>query len=207
MLNKSLNNGLINIMSLVELVDNNLTDKNTTHSYLELYEALLSDKKDTAQNILEIGLGDFKDKNGGSLKLWKSYFKNATVYGVDILGLDRVIDELKNDPRVILFTNTNGYDYHFFYKNILEKNIKFDFMLDDGPHTLDSMIKFIIIYSQVIADNGILVIEDVQDESWMGILFKVVPNELKKYVRAYDLRKNKNRYDDLVFTIDKRIIQ
>jgi hypothetical protein len=192
-------------MNLLELIDDNLTDKNTTHSYLGLYEMLLSDKKDTATHVLEIGLGDFKDKNGGSIKLWKNYFKNATVYGVDILGLDRVIDDLKHDPRVVLFTSTDGYDYHFFYKNILEKNIKFDFMLDDGPHTLDSMIKFIIIYSQVMADKGILVIEDVQDESWFTILYKVVPNDLKKYVRVYDLRKNKNRYDDLVFTIDKRI--
>lgn len=31
-------------MSLVELVDNSRTDKNTTHSYL--YQKLLSDKKE-----------------------------------------------------------------------------------------------------------------------------------------------------------------
>ena len=36
-------------MSLVELVNNNLTDKNTHHSYLELYEKLLVNKKETAK--------------------------------------------------------------------------------------------------------------------------------------------------------------
>ena len=32
-------------MSLVSLIDNTETDKNTVHSYLELYETLLSPKK------------------------------------------------------------------------------------------------------------------------------------------------------------------
>lgn len=191
-------------MSLIELVDNTLTDKNTTHSYLDLYETLLCDKKETAKNVLEVGLGDFKEKNGGSVKLWKQYFKNATVYGLDILSLDRVVDDLKNDPRVVLLTETDAYDFKFFYNQFLEKNIKFDFMLDDGPHTLESMIKFVLLYSQIMTDDGILIVEDVQDPSWFNILYQIVPNNLKKYVKMYDLRENKNRYDDLVFTIDKR---
>jgi hypothetical protein len=45
-------------MSLAEIVDNSRTDKNTVHSYLELYQNLLVAKKETAQNVLEIGIGD-----------------------------------------------------------------------------------------------------------------------------------------------------
>jgi hypothetical protein len=41
---------------LSEIVDNSLTDKNTLHSYLDLYYSLLHKKKYTAQNILEIGI-------------------------------------------------------------------------------------------------------------------------------------------------------
>ena len=81
-------------MSLLELIDNSLTDKNTTHSYIELYQELLYSKKETATNVLEIGIGNFKEKNGGSIKLWRDFFTNATIYGLDILGIDRVIDEL-----------------------------------------------------------------------------------------------------------------
>ncbi len=29
-------------------------------------------------------------------------------------------------------------------------------MLDDGPHSLDSMIQFIKLYSQIMTDDGIL---------------------------------------------------
>jgi len=43
-------------MSLIDLVDNSRTDKNTIHSYLEIYQELLSRKRDTAKNVLEIGI-------------------------------------------------------------------------------------------------------------------------------------------------------
>jgi hypothetical protein len=54
-----------------------------------------------------------------------------------------------------------------------------------------------------MTDDGILIIEDVQYWSWTDILKEAVPEHLKKFVKIYDLRPNKNRYDDIVFTIDK----
>ena len=190
-------------MSLIELVDNSLTDKNTAHSYIELYEILLSNKKNTAKNVLEICLGDFQEKNGGSIKLWKDYFSNANIYGLDILSSDRVIDELKNDSRIFLYTDTDAYNEEFFNDTFLNNNIKFDFMLDDGPHTLESMKIFIKLYSQLMTEDGILIIEDVQSWDWIDILSNEVPLDLKQYIQSYDLRENKNRYDDIVFTINK----
>jgi hypothetical protein len=62
-------------MSLVDLVDNSKTDKNTVHSYLPLYQELLQGKKDTAKNVLEVGIGNFGDKNGGSIKMWRDFLK------------------------------------------------------------------------------------------------------------------------------------
>ena len=76
-------------------------------------------------------------------------------------------------------------------------------MLDDGPHTLESMVQFIRLYSKIMADDGILIIEDVQDWSWINVLTNEVPDHLKQFVKVYDLRQNKGRYDDIVFTIDK----
>jgi hypothetical protein len=190
-------------MSLQEIVNNSKTDKNTTHSYLELYENLLQNKKVTAKNVLEIGIGDFGEKNGGSIKMWKDYFTNATIYGLDILPISRVMDELINDNRIKLFVETNAYDEDFFNSTFLNNNIKFDFMLDDGPHTLDSMIQFIRLYSKLMTDDGILIIEDLQSWEWTDILKNEVSEDLKQYVKSYDLRGNKGRYDDIVFTIDK----
>jgi len=191
------------MITLEELVNNSNTDKNTSHSYLPLYQKLLENKKDTAKNILEVGIGDFVEKNGGSIKLWADYFTNATIYALDILPINRVMDELLNNNRVILYTSTNAYDNNFFINNFLNKNIKCDFMLDDGPHTLESMKQFIKLYSQIMTDDGILIIEDVQSLDWIEILKNEVPEYLKQFIKVYDLRGNKNRYDDIVFTIDR----
>ena len=190
-------------MNLEDIVNNSKTDKNTTHSYLQLYQKLLISKKETAKNVLEVGIGDFGEKNGGSIKLWRDFFTNATIHALDILPIDRVMDELLNDDRVILYTSSNAYDNEFFTTHFLNKNIKCDFMLDDGPHTLESMKQFIKLYSQIMTDDGILIIEDVQSLDWIYTLKNEVPENLKKFIKVYDLRKKKNRYDDIVFTIDK----
>lgn len=185
-------------MSLQEIVDNSQTDKNTHHSYLPLYEELLRTKKETADTVLEIGIG-----SGGSIKLWYDYFNNATIYGVDIYPINRLINEILNNERIILHTSVDAYNEDFFNNNFLSKDLKFDFMLDDGAHTLESMIIFIKLYSQLMKDDGILIIEDVQSFEWIDILKNETPEHLKQFIKIYDLRENKNRYDDIVFTIDK----
>jgi len=185
-------------MSLEEIVDNSKTDKNTAHSYLPLYQKLLSGKKDTAKNVLEVGI-----HQGGSIKLWSDFFTNANIYGLDIINIDYVGDEITNKKRIYLHTSIDAYNETIFNTLFLSKEIKFDFILDDGPHTLESMKQFIRLYSKVMTDDGILIIEDVQYWDWIDILKNEVPEHLKQFIKVYDLRPNKNRYDDIVFTIDK----
>ena len=187
-------------MSLEEIADNSRTDKNrpTGHSYLPLYQKLLISKKETAKNVLEIGI----DK-GGSIKLWSDFFTNADVYGLDIMNIKDVWEGIKNKEKIILCTSVDAYNNDFFINGLLNKNIKFDFMLDDGPHTLESMKQFIKLYSSIMTDDGILIIEDVQSWDWIDILTNEVPDHLKQFIKTYDLRPIKNRYDDIVFTIDK----
>ena len=187
------------MMRLEEIVDNSRTDKNTWHSYLPLYQTILTSKKETAKNVLEIGI--YYD--GGSIKLWSDFFTNATIYGLDLLNIDDIWGGIKNNEKIILYTSTDAYDNDFFVTNFLNKNIKCDFMLDDGPHTLESMKQFITLYSQIMTDDGILIIEDVQSWDWIDLLKNEVPEHLKQFIKVYDLRENKNRYDDIVFTIDK----
>ena len=191
--------------NIFDLVDDSKTDKNTTHSYLGLYDDLLMDRRESARNVLEVGIGDFGEKNGGSIKLWKDYFPNATVYGLDILPIDRVMDELLEDPRVVLLTGVNAYDQRIVKEEFINKrNVKFDFLIDDGSHQLGDMKTFIKYYLPIMADDGIMIIEDVPDARWIEELVNEVPEGMKHYVRAFDLRANKNRFDDIVFVIDKR---
>jgi hypothetical protein len=190
-------------MSLVEL-DNNATDKNTIHSYLPIYDELLKDYKCSMRNVMEIGV-----YAGGSIKLWKDYFINAKVVGIDLNNIDKLKsasvvfqDEILNNDRVDLYLSTNAYNMDII--NHLSSNYsKFDMILDDGSHSLEDMKFFITHYSQLLNDNGILIVEDIQEESWIEILKECVPDDLKSYIHIYDIRHIKNRYDDILLVINK----
>ena len=179
------------------------TDKNTKHSYLPLYEKLLNPIHNSAKQILEIGIGDFNEKNGGSVMMWADFFETAQVHAVDILPKERVYDELFTNQRIQVYCESSAYNSEFVQEQFVDKNIKFDFVLDDGPHSLESMVSCIELYHDLLTPCGILIIEDVQSITWFEKLSNATPEHLKKYIKTYDLRENKGRRDDLVFTIDK----
>lgn len=57
-------------------------------------------------------------------------------------------------------------------------------MINDDPHTLESMIDFIKLYLilqtiKLLEKDGILVIEDVQDIYWINTLKEVTPFGVK----------------------------
>jgi len=169
------------------------TDKNTVHSYIDqVYSELFSGIKTSAKNILEIGI----DK-GGSILLWKEYFLNATISAIDV---ENKIDIFTDKERLKIL-HKDAYN-----KNFIDKvpNDYFDLIIDDGPHTLESMISFLDGYQSKLNENGIIVIEDIQEVSWVDILIKHVHEDLIDNIYVHDLRTIKNRYDDILFIIDKR---
>ena len=184
--------------TLADLADPSRTDKNTTHSYLNLYEKLLSKRRENAKNLLEVGIW-----MGGSTKLWRDYFTRAEIHVLDIDPIEKIWDGIKNDKRIIIHASTDAYNENVFIKKFGDKFGTFDIVIDDGPHTLDSMIKFLQLYPKLLNDKGILIIEDIQYIDWIEQLKNHVPEELKPYIRVYDLRNNKGRYDDIVLVIDK----
>ena len=172
-----------------------LTDKNTVHSYLPLYDELLCRKKFTCRSMIEVGIC-----YGGSVELWDKYFPNATITALDILEERKLPDLLKNQNKIRMIS---GDAYSPFLFSSLFRNKKFDFVIDDGPHTLESQIKFLTMYSMLLEEDGILIIEDVGDINYLEILKENTPEYLKPFIKTFDLRKNKNRFDDIVFCIDK----
>lgn len=189
-------------MSLEELLDNKYCDKNRCningHSYGKTYSELLEPIRNLANNVMEIGIA-----HGGSIKLWHDYFLNATIYGLDIINYHSDWNQTKiiKNPRIKLLTNTNAYDNNFINNNF--PNIKFDMILDDGPHTLESMIFSAKYYTDLLTEKGILIIEDVQSIDWITDIYNAVPDNLKCYCKTYDLRNNYGRYDDIIFVINK----
>lgn len=185
-------------MRLVDLVNNDRTDKNTTHSYLDLYQVILEKKKETARNVMEIGID-----RGGSIKLWHDYFTNATIHAIDVTHIGDVWDELKDNDRIKIYSSFDAYDKQSFDQKFMIDNTRFDIIIDDGIHTLESVRKMLQLYSRIMTDDGILIIEDIQNTAWLRVLSYETPQHLKPFIYTYDLRPQKKRYDDLLFVIDK----
>jgi GR25 family glycosyltransferase involved in LPS biosynthesis/glycosyltransferase involved in cell wall biosynthesis len=179
----------INYFPLKLIAQNEITDKDTCHSYLDTYERVLKHKYLTAKNVLEIGV-----QRGGSIKLWNDYFVNAQIYGIDI---DPPPEFLQSYPRIkCLQMDAYNLDSIKYFENV-----PFDLIIDDGPHTFESMVYFIEHYIPLLDFGGVLIVEDIPNISWCEKFKPLVP---KGYIyEIVDLRPIKSRWDDILFIITK----
>jgi cephalosporin hydroxylase len=126
-------------------------DMDKAEHYLDIYEKLFSPLKDKELRILEIGV-----QKGGSIELWKRYFINA-----EIIGLDIHISECKHRGERITLISGNQSD-----KELLESLGSFDIVIDDGGHTMEQQqTSFEILYPKLNA-GGIYIIEDLHTSYW-----------------------------------------
>jgi hypothetical protein len=166
------------------------TDKHTTHSYVEnVYTALFTPIKYTTTALLEIGIG-----GGDSLRMWRDFFPNAEIHGVDVTPECAITEETRIRTWIM-----NAYSADA--AALLPE--QFDVIIDDGPHSLDSMLAVFEYYAQKVKPGGLIVVEDVQSPDWLPILQTQLPAEIAENVAVYDLRTIKNRYDDLVLVWKK----
>lgn len=182
---------------LKSLINNNRSDKNTTHSYLEVYELFVQRIKDSATNVMEIGIWA-----GGGILMFRDYFPNATIYGLDIITSGQVEPDLKEAARIKLLLSMDAYTPELI--NLFKASgKKFDMIVDDGPHTLESMLFFVKHYSTLLTDDGILVVEDIPDYEWTQKMLQELPPSLVKSTFIIDRRHVNGRYDDILLIVDK----
>ena len=188
-------------MSLLDLYNKNpqnyRTDKNTTHCYISEYYSSAFDGIE-CKNFLELGVD-----TGGSLKLWRDYFTEAKIYGLDI-KLKRSDEYLKPEQRNRI--EIKQIDAYSKEVDAYLDGKKFEIIVDDGPHTLQSMIFFCEHYPNYLTANGIAVIEDIPSQhknKWIPQMIQKLDSNLFKH-RLIDLEHVKNRFDDVMLEI-KRI--
>jgi cephalosporin hydroxylase len=173
------------------------TDKDTFHSYIEMYEQFLAPLTDRSAVVAEIGI-----QYGGSMLLWQDYLPRAKFIYLDNVDIvhQKVYDNLDLKRSTILFEDAYTEEAAAKVKKLEPEGI--DFIIDDGPHTLDSQCKFLALYLPLLAEGGMAVIEDVQSTDWFAPLERQVPESYA--FEIIDLRGIKGRYDDLVFAVTKQ---
>ena len=165
------------------------TDKYYLHSYMPVYDKLFENYRNNDINILEIGI-----QQGGSAYLWSKYFTKGSIFGVDIEDSPKW---LKDVSGVTTFKE-NAYSKEGL--NLFNDNM-FDILIDDGPHTLNSMKYVAKNYMCKMKRNGMLIIEDIPEYEWIEEILNEIPKDIDYKYEIHDLREKKNRFDDIMLVI------
>ena len=169
------------------------SDKGTTHDYINgYYSNVFTPAKEKEINLLEIGIC-----KGQSIRLFRKWFTNGNIFGMDIGEYV--------DANTFQIEGTSLFWGDAFDSSMLDlfKDNFFDFIIDDGPHTLESQLYSVIYWTQKLKSGGKLIIEDIQNIDHIIYLERMVDTDLFTS-KLFDLRANKNRYDDIIFEVTKK---
>jgi len=173
------------ILPLEQHFDPNLTDKNTIHSYLPIYETVLKGllQKNKTISLMEIGI-----QRGGSIVGWLKALPGSSVTGVDCQKSVHIL--APNYKEHIL----NAYD-----EDDIKKLGCHDLIIDDGSHAFNDLVFVCKHYPKMLNDGGVLILEDIPDIEWVPKLAKALPSGYKMSI--VDLREKKGRWDDLMLIV------
>lgn len=141
-----------NLQSLMEF---HKTDK-LAHGYMSEYAWHFSRIRDNPIRLLEIGIGGYGVPNSGgeSLKVWRDYFQQGLIVGLDVEDKSHL-----NEERIKTWRASQNNVGQLAELN--KTHGPFDIVIDDGSHEQsDIMASFRILFPAMNA-GGIYVIEDL----------------------------------------------
>lgn len=173
------------------------SDKGTMHSYIEVYEKYFSVKQSNA-SLLEIGM-----MTGASMYLWQQYFKQYQLVGMDLSkywNTKRPFqDSIEQDSNITLLFEVDSRSNNIPNK---VKEMQFDFIIDDGDHSVLAQIDTFKNYWPFLKVGGIYFIEDVVGPVQADALKKFLSSVKNVKVDHYLGLKN-NRADDQIIIVEK----
>jgi hypothetical protein len=184
---------------LTKLAVKYLTDKcpQIKHPFTPVYYELLKDKRESTKKVLEIGIGyremalKWRDyMTGASLLMWREFFPNARIYGIDILP-----NALYKDERIDSFIcdQTSKSDLSSLIQKI---GADIDLIVDDGSHKTNDQIVSCQILMPLVNRDVIYIIEDVTEP-------EVIVKALDTYNCSVPKLRRKFRDDNLVIVTNK----
>lgn len=141
------------------------------HSYTDFYHTLFGHCREAVRLVFECGIGTpnpgFANnmgpggKAGASLRVWRDYFANASIFGADI---DSAV--LFEEERIKTFyvDQTSPRAIQEMWASIGRTG--FDFFVDDGMHEFIAGSCLFEHSFQHLHDGGVYVIEDVASADW-----------------------------------------
>jgi len=139
----------------------NGTDKWADHWYAAHYQLHFQPFRKRKINLLEIGIGGYADPKAGgdSLRMWRSYFPNATIFGIDIY------DKSSHEESRIKILRGSQAD-QVLLRQVSERAGGFDIVIDDGSHVSEHVVTSFQTLFPLLRRGGIYAVEDTQTSYW-----------------------------------------
>jgi len=169
------------------------------HNYLVKYEQYFNPIRNTVKKVVELGVD-----TGSSMELWRRYFLNAFIYGVD--ENPQYIKIPFDFTRMsILVGNYNDTNFMNHIKNIICENWYtfsyalrkpegqwdcpeyfrlVDIIIDDGDHTLPGQINAIKSLGEILNKDGYYFVEDTDGPNVLEIK-KILNETCLEFVEDY----------------------
>lgn len=134
------------------------TDKSSEiHNYCVKYEKWLPFNRLEPLSILEIGV-----LGGASLAIWREYYPNSTIIGIDINPSCKQYEDTGNR----IFIEIGSQDDTDFLKSVAQKWGPFDMILDDGSHVNRHVVTSFNYLIDYVKPECVYVIEDTCTSYW-----------------------------------------
>jgi len=144
--------------------------------YCEWYAKHFNERRNQRLRILEIGV-----KNGDSLLMWKEYFPNSKIFGLEY-NPEPLVDFNHEDIEVFIGDQSDVE----LLERIAKEAGPFDIIIDDASHVMEHhQISFNYLFVNALnKDGGVYVIEDLGTSYWAqyggGLLRETATIEVMK---------------------------
>jgi hypothetical protein len=187
------------------------------HNYVPGYETLFNNIRNDIRTVIEIGIGGadhqrsmrakFPTYNtGNSLRMWRDYFENATIHGIDIDPAAMITDESR------IFTHIGNQSSVSDLERIIQTiGSTPDIIIDDGVHFLEPQVISFMTLEKHLKKGGIYVIEDILAPNIEGFHnLTVFPVDFRRYIlenyeiKWFDTRKDTGLSNDILMAFIRR---
>ncbi len=163
------------------------TDKWEKHSYIPTYFDMFNKIRFSVKKVLEIGILE-----GASLFMWRDFFPNAQIYGIDVN--EECIKLMEGEKRIKAFKydQTSTEDLHELIDKI---GSDLDIVIDDGSHVQKHQYNTCLTLMPLLNKDVTYIIEDV----------RVARNIIKRIKNHYDYEElgfhKGRRHDDRLIVV------
>jgi hypothetical protein len=143
--------------TLEEIADYYQTDKRASdHNYTEIYEKYFETIRYNNLDIVEIGILKHPARpfEGASLLLWKDYFENSTIHGIDIEDHSAMMQD-----RIKIYIADQGDRSQL--DNVFTNIGTPDIIIEDGSHYMHHQQISMAHLFKILKPGGIYVVEDL----------------------------------------------